>query len=261
MLKGNTACTTRGHTPPQDAEPPTVQTMPISTQGQPPPSPQKKTYTHPNIRTSPRTHKTLDTQVGSAPPPPTEPPPHQQKALLEGESTCNEMVATHQFRRPLCPPMHRRSPGQCRVPQHELAQNPGNITARTQAPLALPGPQPGDDTPQEPRAPRPTPDPRRTSKTTRPAPSLAPCWRSLKNTLDHSLDSGSFSSWQPTLEIHLSGEANPVHPPTVPPGSPEKPQRIQQGLTVPRLATLSPWWIAPPEYQMACLVPMLHVHS
>ncbi|KAK5604086.1 hypothetical protein CRENBAI_023414, partial [Crenichthys baileyi] len=72
---------------------------------------QKKTYTHPNIQTTPTTHKTLDTQVDSVPPPPTDPLPHQQNAFLEGESTCNEMVPTHQFMRPLSPPMHRRRLG------------------------------------------------------------------------------------------------------------------------------------------------------
>ncbi|KAK5616690.1 hypothetical protein CRENBAI_000522 [Crenichthys baileyi] len=75
-------------------------------------------------------HKTLYTQVDSTSPPPTDPPPRQQNALLEGESTCNEMVPTHPFRRPLSPPMHQ--------------------------------------TPQEPREPKPTPEPPRSSMATRP---------------------------------------------------------------------------------------------
>ncbi|KAK5614548.1 hypothetical protein CRENBAI_018502 [Crenichthys baileyi] len=91
----------------------------------------------------------------------------QQSALLEGESTCNEMVPTRQFRRPLCPPMHRWPLGRCRVPEHAPAQNPGDIPARAQAPPAQPGLQPGVDTPQEPRAPKPIPDPPRSSLATR----------------------------------------------------------------------------------------------
>ncbi|KAK5618716.1 hypothetical protein CRENBAI_013096 [Crenichthys baileyi] len=99
---------------------------------------------------------------------PTDPPPRQQNALLEGESSCNEMVPICQFRMPLSPPMHRRPPGRCRVPKHAPAQNPGDIPARTQAPLAQPGPQPGGNMPQEPRAPKPTPDPPRNSTGTSP---------------------------------------------------------------------------------------------
>ncbi|MEQ2316371.1 hypothetical protein AMECASPLE_031892 [Ameca splendens] len=71
-------------------------------------------------------HRHPHTQVDSAPPPPTDPPSRQQSALLEGESTCNKMVPTRKFRRPLRPPMHRRPPGQCRVPEHAPAQNPSN---------------------------------------------------------------------------------------------------------------------------------------
>ncbi|KAK5611836.1 hypothetical protein CRENBAI_008673 [Crenichthys baileyi] len=76
----------------------------------------------------------LDTQVESAPPPPTDPPPSQQNALLEGESTCNEMVPTHQFRRPLSPPMYQRPPGQDRVPEHALAQNSATFPPRPKPP-------------------------------------------------------------------------------------------------------------------------------
>ncbi|MEQ2257666.1 hypothetical protein ILYODFUR_037064 [Ilyodon furcidens] len=115
-----------------------------------------------------------DRKVGPTPPAPLKPPkpsnpdpqpqlpvppPHQQDALLEGESSCNEMVPGHQFRRPLSPPMQRK-PLQGQGPAHAPAQNPGNTPARTQAPQAQPGPQPGPqpegDMPQEPRAhPRP----------------------------------------------------------------------------------------------------------
>ncbi|MEQ2289066.1 hypothetical protein AMECASPLE_029327 [Ameca splendens] len=116
--------------PESKPEPPRSKQCPSLPKANHPPPPQKKTYTHPNIRTTPRTHKTLDTQDDSAPPPPTDPPPHQQSALLEGESTCNELVPTRQFRRPLRPLMHRRPLGWCRVPQHAPAENPG-IPTRT----------------------------------------------------------------------------------------------------------------------------------
>ncbi|KAK5611395.1 hypothetical protein CRENBAI_017403 [Crenichthys baileyi] len=123
--------------PESKSEPPRSKRCPSLPKANHPPPPRKKTYTHPNIRTTPRTHKTLDSQVDSAPPPPTDPAPRQQSAILEGESTCTEMVPTCQFRRPLRPPMRRTPPGWCRVPEHAPAQNPGDIPARTQAP---PGP-------------------------------------------------------------------------------------------------------------------------
>ncbi|KAK5600590.1 hypothetical protein CRENBAI_010396 [Crenichthys baileyi] len=129
--------------------------MPIPTQGQPPTSTQEENL-HPPQHSN-NSQNTLDTQVDSAPPPPTDPPPHQQSALLEGESTCYEMVPTSQFRRPLCPPMHRRPPDRCRMPEHAPALNSRDIPARTQASPAQPVPYPGGNTPQEPRYPKPTP--------------------------------------------------------------------------------------------------------
>ncbi|XP_047229413.1 bromodomain-containing protein 4-like [Girardinichthys multiradiatus] len=59
------------------------------------------------------------------------PSAYQQNALLEGESTCNEMVPTHQFRRPLSPVMHRRPPSQGQVPEHARAQT--LVTSRQDA--------------------------------------------------------------------------------------------------------------------------------
>ncbi|XP_047216431.1 extensin-like [Girardinichthys multiradiatus] len=47
-------------------------------------------------------------------------------------------------------------------------KNPGDIPAHTQAPQAQPGPQPGGNTHQEPRAPKQIPDPPRSSPATRP---------------------------------------------------------------------------------------------
>ncbi|MEQ2296104.1 hypothetical protein AMECASPLE_021478 [Ameca splendens] len=151
-----------------EPEPPRSKRCPSTPKANHPPPSRKKTCTHPNIRTTPRTHKTLDTQIDSAPPPPIDPPPHQQSALLEGESTCNEMVPTRQFRRPLHPSMHRRPPCGCRMPEHAPAQIPGDIPARTQASPAQPGPKPRGDMPQEPRAPKSIPDLPRSSPATRP---------------------------------------------------------------------------------------------
>ncbi|MEQ2298661.1 hypothetical protein AMECASPLE_007564 [Ameca splendens] len=77
--------------PESEPEPPRSKQCPCPPKANHPPPSRKKTYTQPIIQTTPRTHKTLDTQDDSAPPPPTDPPPRQQSALLEGESTCNEM--------------------------------------------------------------------------------------------------------------------------------------------------------------------------
>ncbi|MED6258023.1 hypothetical protein ATANTOWER_001875 [Ataeniobius toweri] len=66
------------------------------------------------------------------------------------------MVPSCQFRRPLSSPMRQRPLGQCWVPVHAPALNPGDIPARAQTPQAQPGPQPRGDMPQEPRA-HPTP--------------------------------------------------------------------------------------------------------
>ncbi|KAK5609286.1 hypothetical protein CRENBAI_012823 [Crenichthys baileyi] len=70
-----------------------------------PPPPQNKTYTQP-FEQLPEYIRPYTPRL--TPLPPTDPPPCQQNALLEGESTCNGMVPTRQFRRPLSPPMHRR---------------------------------------------------------------------------------------------------------------------------------------------------------
>ncbi|XP_047237504.1 extensin-like [Girardinichthys multiradiatus] len=134
----------------------------------PPPS-RKKTYTHPNIRTTPRTHKRLDTPVDSIPPPPPDPPPRQQS---EGESTNNQMVPTRQFRRPLRPPMHRRPvpvpefwAGTCSGTRH-WPKTPVTHPPGPKPPRAQPGPQPGGNTAQKPRAPKPIPDLPRSSPAT-----------------------------------------------------------------------------------------------
>ncbi|KAK5599438.1 hypothetical protein CRENBAI_021344 [Crenichthys baileyi] len=102
--------------------------MPIHTQGQPPP----------NIQTL-RTQKTSDTQVDVAPPPPTDPPtdppPRQQNALLEGESTCNEMVPARKFRRPSSPPMPRRLQARAGQPAHILNNAPQDEAKGAPLPL------------------------------------------------------------------------------------------------------------------------------
>ncbi|KAK5610681.1 hypothetical protein CRENBAI_001448 [Crenichthys baileyi] len=107
-----------------------------------PPPPQKKTCSHHNIRTTPRIHKTLDTQVYIAPAPPANPSPRQQNALLEG---FNEM----------------RAPGQ-RIdkPKAPATYPPGPKPPRPSQDHSLEG-----NTPQEPRA---TPDLPRSGTTTRP---------------------------------------------------------------------------------------------
>ncbi|XP_047247570.1 basic salivary proline-rich protein 1-like [Girardinichthys multiradiatus] len=133
-------------------EPPKTKRRPQPSKANHPSPPKKETYTHPNIQTTPRAHKTLDTQVDPAPPPPTDPPPRQQNVLLEGRGTCNEMGPTRQFGKPLCPPIHQRSRSQGRVPGNAPAQNPGDISARTQDPQGpARTPARGGDKPQEPQ--------------------------------------------------------------------------------------------------------------
>ncbi|XP_047223799.1 pollen-specific leucine-rich repeat extensin-like protein 3 [Girardinichthys multiradiatus] len=159
--------------PPRTGPPPQHHSTPPKTKQCPQPSkanhpspPQKEAYTHPNIRTTPRAHKTLDTQVDPAPPPPADPPPRQQNVLLEGRSTCNEMGPTRQFWRPLCPPIHQRSPSQGRAHGNAPAQNPGDMLARTQDPQG-PAKTPAREA-IGPRVPKPTPDPPMSSTGTRP---------------------------------------------------------------------------------------------
>ncbi|MED6259779.1 hypothetical protein ATANTOWER_030891 [Ataeniobius toweri] len=89
--------------PESELEPPRSKRCPSPPKANHPPPPQKKTYTNPNIQTTPRTNKTLDTQV---------------------ESICDDLVPTRYFRRPLRPPMHRRPLGQYRVPEHVPDKTP-----------------------------------------------------------------------------------------------------------------------------------------
>ncbi|XP_047221809.1 extensin-like [Girardinichthys multiradiatus] len=59
--------------PETEPEPPKTKQRPQPSKANHPSPPQEETYTHPSIRTTPRAHKTLDTQVDPAPPPPTDP--------------------------------------------------------------------------------------------------------------------------------------------------------------------------------------------
>ncbi|KAK5616586.1 hypothetical protein CRENBAI_006131 [Crenichthys baileyi] len=138
--------------PESEPEPPRSRRCSSPPKANHPPPPQKKTYTHPNIRTALRTHKTLDTQVDSAPSPSTDHPPRQQRALLEGESTCNEMVPTHQFRRPLRPPMHRRPLGSCWGARACADPKPQQYTWPDPRPPSPPSP--GATRPRNPEPPR-----------------------------------------------------------------------------------------------------------
>ncbi|MED6255588.1 hypothetical protein ATANTOWER_011696, partial [Ataeniobius toweri] len=74
-------------------------------------------------------------------------------------------------------------------------------------------------------------------------PYLAPCWRSSEETLDCNLDSGYIPQLAAALVIHLSGKANLVQPPTIPPGSSEKPQSESARLHSFQTLKPSPWWI------------------
>ncbi|XP_047233560.1 extensin-like [Girardinichthys multiradiatus] len=141
--------------PETEPEPPKTKQRPQPSKANHPSPPQKETYTHPNIRTTPRAHKTLDSQADTAPPPPADPPPRQQNVLLEGRSTCNEMGPTCQFRRPLCLPIHQRSPSQGRSPGMHQPKTPATYPPGPKTPKAQPGLETGSDTPQGPRAPSP----------------------------------------------------------------------------------------------------------
>ncbi|MED6277515.1 hypothetical protein CHARACLAT_014261 [Characodon lateralis] len=132
----------RSCTPVQNSshrKPPKTKRRPHPSKANHPSPPQKETYTHPNIRTTPRAHKTLDTQVDPAPRPPADPLASQQNVLLEGRSTCNEMGPTCQFGGPYA---HRCIKGprarECTSPKPRRHTRPGPKT-----PKAQPGPRPG----------------------------------------------------------------------------------------------------------------------
>ncbi|XP_047210689.1 extensin-like [Girardinichthys multiradiatus] len=78
--------------PETEPEPPKTKQRPHPSRANHPSPPQKETYTHTNIRTTPRAHKTLDTQVDPAPPPPADPPPRQQNYLkvIVNSANCKE---------------------------------------------------------------------------------------------------------------------------------------------------------------------------
>ncbi|KAK5602182.1 hypothetical protein CRENBAI_015583 [Crenichthys baileyi] len=110
------------------------------------PEPQKETMEeghhkdrqgHPHYRTCAFKKKTRWGRESATPtPPPTDPPPRQQNALLEGKSTCNEMVPTHQFRKPLSLSMHKHGPSMYRpktpatYPPGPSPQGPARTPAR-----------------------------------------------------------------------------------------------------------------------------------
>ncbi|XP_047246486.1 basic proline-rich protein-like [Girardinichthys multiradiatus] len=133
-----------------------------------------KTKTHPEAETNPprdqpRPACTLGPCRPLRTPSPRQkrdqhPPPRQQNVLLEGRSTCNEMGPTYQFRRPLCPPIHQRSPS----PGMHQPKTPATYPPGPKTPKAQPGPQPGGRYAPGTPSPKPAPDPPRSSTGTRP---------------------------------------------------------------------------------------------
>ncbi|KAK5615064.1 hypothetical protein CRENBAI_006190 [Crenichthys baileyi] len=100
--------------PESEPEPPRFKRCLSPPQANPPPAPQKKTYIHPNIRTTPTTHKTLDRHVDFAPPPRAPP----------AECTSSEMSQYRGFR----------------SNQPNTTSNPPSATAKTESGWNMPHP-------------------------------------------------------------------------------------------------------------------------
>ncbi|XP_037549523.1 proline-rich protein 2-like [Nematolebias whitei] len=102
------------------------------------------------------------------------------------------------WQRTQSPPAHQGTPG-----QHAPAQDPDNIPAKTQDPLAKPGPRPRSDTPPEPRTrthPKPTQEqPGHQASNLRPRTDTPPPPQST--TMPHGTKSKEFTHLHYVLEL------------------------------------------------------------